>query len=254
MAHKLMTGDKNPVIRYNKENTSHPFMGRIQMNAQVGSKHILKILWLALTVSLVVANGVGAGPPAIRIPHLSIPILGTSLNEQYRPVGLVTQVVIDLYEREDHNGLQIQFHTEPGQFSLLARKSIHKAITRALAVANLPSDSWTVLLKFPYSGLTVYGESLSAMVGLSVVSMIKGDQLLEGRVLTGTITERGFIGAVEGLQLKILAAYENHFQRVFVPSEYDVRDGDWRTPFLMQVSPVATVDEAYFGLTGHHLV
>jgi len=109
-------------------------------------------------------------------------------------------------------------------------------------------------LKFPYSGLTVYGESLSAMVGLSVVSMIKGDQLLEGRVLTGTITERGFIGAVEGLQLKILAAYENHFQRVFVPSEYDVRDGDWRTPFLMQVSPVATVDEAYFGLTGHHLV
>jgi len=38
-----------------------------------------------------------------------------------------------------------------------------------------------------------------------------------------------------------------------VPSEYDVRDGDWRTPFLMHVSPVGTVDEAYFGLTGHHL-
>ncbi|MCA9500843.1 MAG: hypothetical protein KC588_16740, partial [Nitrospira sp.] len=77
---------------------------------------------------------------------------------------------------------------------------------------------------------------------------------LEGRALTGTITERGSIGAVGGLQLKILAAYENHFQRVLVPSEYDVRDGDWRTPFLMQVSPVGTVDEAYFGLTGHHLV
>lgn len=231
----------------------HQFMGRKQMKAQIGSKQVLKILWLVLTVSLVVANGVGASPPSTRIPHLSIPILGTSLNEQFRPVGLVTQVVIDLYERQDHNGLQIQFHTEPGQFSLLARKSIHKAITRALAVANFPSESLTVLLKFPYSGLTVYGESLSAMVGLSVVAMVKGDHLLEDRVLTGTITERGFIGAVGGLQLKILAAYENHFRRVLVPSEYDVQDGDWRTPFLMHVSPVGTVDEAYFGLTGHHL-
>jgi predicted S18 family serine protease len=221
--------------------------------AQVGSKELLKILLLALMLSLVFANGVWASSSVIRIPHLIIPILGTSINEQFRPVGLVSQVVIDVYERQDRNGLQIQFHTEPGQFSLFARQSIHEAITRALAAANLPSESSTVLLKFPYAGLTVYGESLSAMVGLSVVSMIKGDHLLEGRALTGTITERGFIGAVGGLQLKILAAYNNHFARVLVPSEYDVRDGDWRTPFLMHVSPVSTVDEAYFGLTGHHL-
>ena len=228
-------------------------MGKVHM-CQVGGKNILKLLLLALTVSLFVANGVGASPLSNRIPHLSIPILGTSINEKYRPVGLVTHVVIDVYERRDHHGLQIQFHTEPGQFSLLARKSTHEAITRALAAAKFPAESLTVLLKFPYSGLTVYGESLSAMVGLSVVAMVKGDHLLEDRVLTGTITERGFIGAVGGLQLKILAAYENHFRRVFVPSEYDVRDGDYRTPFLMHVSPVATVDEAYFGLTGHHLV
>jgi hypothetical protein len=204
-------------------------------------------------LSLVFANGVRASSSVIRIPHLIIPILGTSINEQFRPVGLVSQVVIDVYERQDRNGLQIQFHTEPGQFSLFARQSIHEAITRAVAAANLPSESLTVLLKFPYAGLTVYGESLSAMVGLSVVSMIKGDHLLEGRALTGTITETGFIGAVGGLQLKILAAYNNHFTRVLVPSEYDVRDGDWRTPFLMHVSPVGTIDEAYFGLTGHHL-
>lgn len=223
------------------------------MNNQAGRMRISLLLGLALTMTVVFASRLGASPSVNQIPHLIIPILGTSLNEQFRPVGMVSQVVIDVYERKDHNGLQIQFHTEPGQFSLFARQSIHAAITRALAAANLPSDSRTVLLKFPYSGLTVYGESLSAMVGLSVVSMIKGDHLLEGRALTGTITERGYIGAVGGLQLKILAAYENHFQRVFVPSEYDVRDGDWRTPFLMHVSPVGTVDEAYFGLTGHHL-
>ena len=223
------------------------------MKIRMGRKSLIKPVSMALALCLLFANGLGASPSPIRIPHLSIPILGTSINEQFRPVGLVTQVVIDLYERQDHNGLQIQFHTAPGQFSLLARKSIHEAITRALAAANLSSDSWTILLKFPYSGLTVYGKSLSAMVGLSVVSMVKGDHLIEGRALTGTITERGEIGAVGGLQLKILAAYENHFRRILVPSEYDVQDGDWRTPFMMHVSPVGTVDEAYFGLTGHHL-
>lgn len=186
--------------------------------------------------------------------HLQIPILGTSLDSHHLPMGLVSNIVIDLHERRDQSGLRIQFHTEPGQFSLLARQAIHQAITRALYAANLPVDSWTVQLKFPYAGLTVYGESLSAMVALSVVAMAKGEPLLEGRILTGTITDQGQIGAVGGLQLKILAAHQQHFQRVFVPSVYDKRDGDWQTPFLMHVSPVSTVQEAYQGLTGHQLL
>ena len=197
--------------------------------------------------------GVWAKPTPSQILHLQIPILGTSVNSHHLPMGLVSKIDIDLYERRDQGGLRIQFHTEPGEFSLLARQAVHQAITRALEAANLPVGSWTVQLKFPYAGLTVYGKSLSAMVALSVVAMVKGETLLEGRILTGTITDRGKIGAVGGLQLKILAAYQQHFQRVFVPSDYDERDGDWQTPFLMQVSPVSTVQEAYRGLTGNQL-
>ncbi|MEC4680754.1 MAG: S16 family serine protease [Nitrospirota bacterium] len=210
---------------------------------------------LAFVVILIVGleSHAWTRPSPILTSHLRIPILGTSINQYHRPVGLVSQIVVDLYERRDYNGLQVQFHTEPGQFSLLARKAIHQAITRAFHVANLPSSSLTVLLRFPYRGLTVYGESLSAMVGLSVVAMVKGDVLLEGRILTGTITDEGHIGSVRGLQLKILAAYRQHYQRVFIPGDYDIRDGDWQTPFLMQVSPVSTVEEAYLGLTGYQL-
>lgn len=218
------------------------------------SQIIPKILLVALVVGMVCwGPGIWAKPSPSQISHLQIPILGTSLNNYHLPMGLVSNIVIDLFKRRDQAGLRIQFHTEPGQFSLLARKSIHQAITRALQAANLPVDSWTIQLKFPYAGLTVYGESLSAMVALSVVSMAKGEPLLEGRTLTGTITDQGQIGAVGGLQLKILAAYHQHFQRVFIPSVYDERDGDWRTPFLMHVSPVSTLEEAYRGLTGHQL-
>lgn len=206
-----------------------------------------------LVVMVCLGAGVWAKPTPNQILHLQVPILGTSLNRHHSPMGLVSKIVIDLYERRDQGGLRIQFHTEPGQFSLLARQATHHAITRAWHAANLPVDSWTVRLTFPYAGLTVYGKSLSAMVALSVVAMAKGEPLLEGRILTGTITDQGQIGTVGGLQLKILAAYRQHFQRVFIPSDYDIRDGDWRTPFLMHVSPVSTVEEAYLGLTGYQL-
>lgn len=210
-------------------------------------------LWVAV-VFFVSGEGVWASPFPKRIPHLSVPILGTSISQSYRPIGLVTRVEIDLYERDDHSGLQVQFHTRPGRFSPYARQAVLSAIIRAFEAAKMDSNRWTVYLTFPDHGQTLYGESLSAMVGLSVVAMAKGDWLLEGRALTGTITDHGTIGPVGGVQLKILAAYEKHFERVLIPSDYDVRDGDYRTPFLMHVSPVDTVDAAYFGLTGHHLI
>ncbi len=215
-------------------------------------------IWVVLFSGLMGFVGVGgevwASPFAKRIPHLSIPILGTSLNQYYKPIGLVTHVEIDLYERNDRTGLQVQFHTRPGRFSPFARQAILQAIVRAFDAAQMDADRWTVSLMFPDNGQTLYGESLSAMVGLSVIAMAKGDWLLEGRALTGTITKEGTIGPVGGLQLKILAAYEKHFERVLVPAAYDVQDGDYRTPFLMHVSPVDTLDAAYYGLTGHHLV
>ncbi len=224
------------------------------MNRHIPFSKSMILVGTVLSLILIWGSGAAASPPTHRIPHLSVPILGTSMSEHYRPVGLVCQIWIDLQERQDHNGLQVQFYTQPGHFSLFARKAVHQAITRAFELAQIPSDSWTVLLRFPYSGQTVYGESLSAMVGLSVVAMAKGDPVLEGRALTGTITEEGSIGAVGGLQLKISAAYYNQFHRVLIPGVYDTSEGDWQTPFLMHVSPVTTVEEAYLGLTGHHLV
>jgi hypothetical protein len=53
--------------------------------------------------------------------------------------------------------------------------------------------------------------------------------------------------------LKVAAANEAHMRRVLVPQESDAADGDWTTPFLVQVSPVASVSEAYLALTDHPL-
>ena len=185
--------------------------------------------------------------------QLAIPILGVTLDQQHRPIGIVTHVVIHFHQRSDHNGLQLRFRVDPGRFSSYAQQAVAQAITRACDIANIRSDSWTIYLTFPYRGLTMYGDSLSAMVGLSVVAMAKGDSVIFGRAITGTITEDGRLGVVGGIPYKVEAAYAEHMDRIVIPEERDASDDEWRTPFMMQVSPVSTLDKAYNVLTGHSI-
>jgi predicted S18 family serine protease len=101
--------------------------------------------------------------------------------------------------------------------------------------------------------VTIYGESLSAMVGLTVIALAKGDTILSDRVLTGIVSPDGRIAPVGGVSLKVAAANETHLRRVLIPDEVDTADSDWRTPFLMHISPVGSVSEAYQALTDRPL-
>lgn len=181
-----------------------------------------------------------------------IPVLGVTLSD--RPTGTVAYLVLSFEERRDHGGLAVQFKTAPGRFSRMAQTAVEQAIYRSARAMGLSPDSWTVVLAVPYKGLTVYGESLSAMVGVSVVALARGEFVSPDRVLTGTVTPDGHIGPVGSVPLKVAAADAAHLRRVLVPEEQDVADGDWRTPFLMQVSPVASVGQAYQALTDDSLL
>lgn len=180
-------------------------------------------------------------------------ILGTTLDSHYEPRGVVSALLVEFEKRQDDNGLTVTFQTTPGRFSPLAQIAVTDAIRRTAQLAGLRSDSWSVVLTVPYQGVTVYGASLSAMVGLSVIALAKGDSIPADRAITGTVTDKGEIGPVGGVPLKVDAAYEGHLSRVLVPEEQDIADSDWRTPFLMQVSPVRSVSDAYRALTDQPL-
>ncbi len=182
-----------------------------------------------------------------------IPILGTTYNEEWEQVGIVAEVELEFVKRGDHDGMNIDFSDEPGRFSSLAQSSVREAIELVSRAANLNTDSWTVRFTLPYAGVTLYGESLSAMAAMSVIAMAKDEMIHSDMVMTGTVTPEGSIGTVGGIPLKIVAAHEEHFRRVLIPEELDVADSDWETPFLMHVSPVKSVDRAYLALTDHPL-
>lgn len=208
-------------------------------------------LLAALLLSLSVPQGASAGVTGHR--ELLIPILGVTFGTGEQPTGTVANLILSFDQREDHGGLALHFKSWPGRFSPMAQTAVKQAIYRTAKAAGLSPDSWTVVLAVPEPGLTVYGESLSAMVGVSVVALAKGDQIAPGRVLTGTVTPDGHIAPVGSLALKVDAASQAHMQRVIVPDALDPADGDWSTPFLLQVSPVGSVSQAYQALTDHPL-
>jgi predicted S18 family serine protease len=181
-----------------------------------------------------------------------IPILGVMVQARGM-VGVVAKIAVSFAERTDASGLAVVFPGAAGKLAPMAQTSIEQGILRAARIAGLSPDSWSVTVSVLYPEVTIYGYSLSAMVALTVIALSKGDTILPDRVLTGGISPDGHIMTVGGVPLKIAAAGVAHLKRVLVPDEISVADGDWTTPFLMQVSPVASIQQAYLGLTGHPL-
>lgn len=206
-----------------------------------------------VVLACLLLTGVGDSHARVEWKQEFIYILGTTYDREHEPVGIVADVFLTFGKRDDQRGLDVHFDDRPGRFSPAAKSAVVKAIARTAQLADLDTSSWTINLAVPYQGVTVYGESLSAMVGLSVVALAKGDAIPRDRSITGTVTEDGHIGEVTGVPLKVKAAYRQHLRRILVPDAYSIVDGDWETPFLMQVSPVGSVSQAYEALTGESL-
>lgn len=212
-------------------------------------------VWMAAVcaaIAIALAPPMGVRAQAQEVEDLrvqSIPILATTLDGEARPVGVVAELVVTVRDRHDDKGMDVRFQSRPGRFSRMAQVAVLSAILDVARAANLSTDSLTISLTVPYRDVTVYGTSLSAMVGLTVVALAHGDFVKPDRVVTGTITADGHIGPVSGIGLKLQAASVKDLHRVLVPEVYDIADGDWNVPFMLHVSPVDTVRRAYQALT-----
>lgn len=222
----------------------------VSKNSRWSLWRLLVSVWIALPLSL---TGMVTEANAHGQREQIIPIVGVTLGYGQEPIGIVANLVLSFEERKDHKGLAVFFRSTPGRFSPLAQTAVQQAIYRTAKAAGLSTDTWTVVLSVPDSGLTVHGDSLSAMVGLSVIALAKGEFIPPDRVITGTVTPEGHIARVGSVPLKVDAANQAHIRRVLVPEEQDIGDRDWETPFLMQVSPVGSVSQAYWALTDHPL-
>jgi predicted S18 family serine protease len=181
-----------------------------------------------------------------------IPVLGVTMESN--PTGQVVYLVLSFEKRRDEGGLAVLFRSTPSGFSRMTQTAVEEAIYRTAQALDVSPRSWTVMLSLPYPGITVYGDSCTAMIALSVLALAKGDVIPFDRVITGTITPDGHIGPVGEVSLKVAAAKEAHLRWVLVPAQEVDADRDEDLPFAMQIAPVGTILQAYQVITDYQSI
>lgn len=206
------------------------------------------LLSVVCLTSFADAAGPDDGPREQYIPLLCVLMEETPTGKVIHS-GKVIYVMVLFTTRDDADGLDVHFTVGPGRFSMMTQTAAKQAIASTARALGLSSDSWSVGLGALEPGLIIDGPSLSAMVGLAVAAMAKGESIPRNRVITGTITSDGHIGPVGGVGLKVLAARQAGLQMVLVPStDYGKR----RTPDVTGVFKVGSVRQAYEALTASH--
>ena len=191
------------------------------------------------------AAGPDDGPREQYIPLLCV-LMEEAPKGKVTYSGKVIYVMVVFTTRNDAEGLDVHFTVGPGRFSMMTQTAAKQAIVNTARALGLSSDSWSVGLGALEPGLIIDGPSLSAMVGLAVAAMAKGESIPRNRVITGTITSDGHIGPVGGVGLKVLAARQAGLQMVLVPSVDNRKE---RAPDNTQVFTVGSVRQAYEALT-----
>lgn len=191
------------------------------------------------------AAGLDDGPREQYIPLLCV-LMEEAPTGKVTYSGKVIYVMVVFTTRNDAEGLDVHFTVGPGRFSMMTQTAAKQAIVNTARALGLSSDSWSVGLGALEPGLIIDGPSLSAMVGLAVAAMAKGESIPRNRVITGTVTSDGHIGPVGGVGLKVLAARQAGLQMVLVPSVDNRKE---RAPDVTQVFTVGSVRQAYEALT-----
>lgn len=172
-----------------------------------------------------------------------IPILCVTAGD--KPTGMVIYLLLLFADRDDTDGLNVHFLSGPGRFSDKSKIATRQAITDAAHAMGLYTETWNVGISMPYPGLLLDGDSLSAMVSLTVVAMARGETVPPRHVISGTITSDGHIGPVSHVGLKVAAANQAGLLTIILPP---TTPNGWHPPASVQVSRVSTVRQAYQAL------
>lgn len=197
---------------------------------------------IALCATGLAASGAFAAPQEQLIPILSHAM-------ESRSSKTLTFLIAAFETRRDKSGLVLRFNDAPGRLSRMAQTSIEQAIRRTAQSLGLSIDSWTVTLTVPYPDTTIYGDDLSAMVGLSVAAMATGRTVAPGLVMTATITPDGHIGPVGSVPLKVPRTGRGHLRRVLVSKDQAIATPEEPPTSVVQISPMSSIIQAFEELT-----
>ncbi len=128
------------------------------------------------------------------------------------------------------------------------------------AIAHTPAQRHTGTVSVQgvaYLPTSTDGPSAGAVMAVGFVAVLKGESIIRGIALTGTIQPDGRIGPVGAIPDKVRAAAREGYRTVLIP-QGQFQGPDWNLGSLalelnITVKEVETVEEAYALMTGRRM-
>lgn len=206
-------------------------------------------LFLAAVLLIVLPRSVTADA-TVEVPVLAV----IQANNQ----GVFNVMVLNWDRRGSPDPLELRWGNRRIRVKDVGLGSIERAFL--YAVDHTPSVRYTDTLTLygaSYAPLSSDGPSAGAVMAVGFLAVLRGDSIIRGIALTGTLESDGRIGPVGGIPDKVRAAAREHYRMVLVP-QGQLNDPRWDLIGLgmqlnLTIKEVSTVQEAYEIMTGRKL-
>ena len=206
-------------------------------------------LFLAAVLLTVLPSSVEADA-TVEVPVLAV----IHANNQ----GVFNVMVLNWDRRSNPDPLELRWGNRRIRVKEVGLGSIEQAFL--YAVDHTPSVRYTGTLTLygaSYAPLNSDGPSAGAVMTVGFLAVLRGDPIIRGIALTGTLESDGRVGPVGGIPDKVRAAAREHYRMVLVP-QGQLNDPRWDLIGLgmqlnLTIKEVNTVQEAYEIMTGRRL-
>jgi Lon-like protease len=186
---------------------------------------------------------------------VEVPVLAAvRVNNQ----GVFHVLVLNWDRKNSPDPMELRWGNHRIQVKEVGLGSIEQAFR--YAIEHTPTVRYTGTLSLygaSYAPASSDGPSAGAVMTIGLLAVLRGDSLIRGTALTGTLEPDGRIGPVGGLADKVRAAAREHYRMVLVP-QGQLNDPRWDLIGLgmqlnMVIKEVGAIDEAYELMTGRRL-
>ena len=183
---------------------------------------------------------------------VEVPVLGAiAANNQ----GVFNVMVLNWDRLSSPDPMELRWGNRRIQVKEVGLGSIERAFF--YAVEHTPSVRLTGLLTLygaSYAPLSSDGPSAGAVMAVGFLAVLRGDPIIRGIALTGTLEFDGRVGPVGAISDKVRAAAREHYRMVLIP-QGQLNDPRWDLIGLgmqlnLAIKEVSTVQEAYEIMTG----
>ncbi|MBA2251140.1 MAG: hypothetical protein H0W13_00320 [Nitrospirales bacterium] len=215
--------------------------------------HTVRFRWLTLSLAawlLILLPQSASADTTVEVPVLA----ATRANNQ----GDFNVMVLNWDRRGNPDPMELRWGNQRIRLKEVGLGSIAQAFR--YAVEQTPSVRYSGTLTLygaSYAPVSSDGPSAGAVMAVGFLAVLRGDAIIRGIALTGTLEPEGRVGPVGGIPDKVRAAAREHYRLVLIP-QGQLNDPRWDLSGLsmqlnLTIKEVSTIQEAYEMMTGRKL-